>query len=57
MIGEPHTLSEAMTFPQGPEDQFGDDGQSVEIAELKSLDIESAREPEQPQYAQPDLGQ
>ena len=57
VIGEPHTLTGGMTFVKGPKSQFERDGQSVEIVELKSLDIESVRDPEQAQYAQPDLGQ
>lgn len=57
VIGEPHTLSGAITFREGPRSQFEDDGQTVQIDELKSLDIESVHAPEQPQYAQPDLGQ
>jgi uncharacterized protein YlxW (UPF0749 family) len=57
VIGDPHTLSGGMTFVQGPKSQFEQDGQTVEITELRSLDIESVREPVQPQYAQPDLGQ
>jgi uncharacterized protein YlxW (UPF0749 family) len=57
VIGEPHTLAGALTFPRGPKSEFETDGAIVEIEELKSLDIESVREPEQPQYAQPDPGQ
>ena len=57
VIGEPHTLTGGMTFLQGPKSQFEQDGQSVDIAELPSLDIEAVRDPTQPQYAQPDLGQ
>lgn len=57
VIGEPHTLSGGMTFPQGPKSQFEDDGQTVEIVELNSIDIESVREAAQPQYAEPDPGQ
>lgn len=57
VIGEPHTLAGGMTFVQGPKSQFEEDGQSVEIVELKSIDIESVRDAEQPQYAEPDPGQ
>ncbi len=57
VIGEPHTLAGAITFLQGPRSQFQEDGQSVDIDELSSLDIESVREAEQPVVAQPDPGQ
>ena len=57
VIGEPHTLTGGMTFLQGPKAQFEEDGQSVQIDELQSLDIESVREPLQPGYAQPDSSQ
>lgn len=57
VIGEPHTLSGGMTFLEGPKAQFEEDGQSVEIDELQSLDIQSVREPDQPRYAEPDDAQ
>jgi uncharacterized protein YlxW (UPF0749 family) len=57
VIGEPHTLSGGMTFLEGPKAQFEEDGQSVEIDELQSLDIQSVREPDQPRYAEPDGSQ
>lgn len=58
VIGEPHTLtSSGMDFPDGPRDQFEHDGAEVDIQELASLDIESVRDPVQPEYSQPDLGQ
>ncbi|MFC4785153.1 DUF881 domain-containing protein [Nocardioides sp. MAHUQ-72] len=57
VIGEPHTLTGGMTFPEGPRAQFESDGQSVQIDELQSLDIESVVEPSQPQYAEPDGSQ
>jgi uncharacterized protein YlxW (UPF0749 family) len=57
VIGQPHELAGAMTFPRGPKSQFEEDGAIVEIAELKSLDIESVRGPDQPRYAQPETGQ
>jgi uncharacterized protein YlxW (UPF0749 family) len=57
VIGEPHTLSGGMTFLEGPKAQFEEDGQSVEIDELQSLDIQSVVEPGQPEYAQPDGSQ
>ena len=57
VIGEPHTLAGALSFPSGPTEQFEDDGAEVDVTELKSLDIESVREPAQPQYAEPQSGQ
>ena len=57
VIGEPHTLSGGMTFLEGPKAQFEEDGQSVQIDELQSLDIQSVREPDQPRYAEPDSSQ
>ena len=53
VIGEPHTLSGALTFPKGPIEAFQTDGATVDVTELKSLDIESVRQPDQPEYAQP----
>lgn len=57
VIGEPHTLAGGITFVQGPKAQFEEDGQTVEIVELKSLDIESVVDAGDPQYAEPDQGQ
>lgn len=57
VIGEPHTLAGALSFPRGPIEQLKEDGAEVEVDELKSIDIESVREAVQPQYAQPDEGQ
>lgn len=54
VIGEPSTLAGAITFPDGPQDRFEDDHAVVETQELKSLDIESVREPVTPDFAQPD---
>ena len=57
VIGDPHTLSGALSFPSGPTEQFEEAGATVDVNELKSLDIESVRQPGQTEYAQPDLGQ
>ena len=57
VIGEPHTLAGSLSFPRGPTDQLRDDGAEVEVEELASLDIESVREPVQPQFADPQPGQ
>ncbi|CAI9414215.1 DUF881 domain-containing protein [Nocardioides sp. T2.26MG-1] len=58
VIGEPHTLaSSGIDFPDGPRDLFEDDGASVAVDELSSLDIESVVKPSEPEYAQPDASQ
>jgi uncharacterized protein YlxW (UPF0749 family) len=57
VIGDPHTLAGALSFPSGPTEQFQEAGAKVDVNELKSLDIESVRQPGQTKYAQPDLGQ
>lgn len=54
VIGEPHTLaSSGIDFPDGPRDLFEDDGATVTVDELASLDIESVVKPARPQYAEP----
>ena len=58
VIGDPHTLAgSGVDFPKGPRDQFEDDGATVEVEELASLDIESVVEPRKPEYASPDPSQ
>lgn len=44
VIGEPHTLQGALTFPQGPIDTIQDEGGSVEFDEPDRVDIESVVE-------------
>jgi uncharacterized protein YlxW (UPF0749 family) len=53
VIGEPSTLSGAITFPAGPRAQFEESGAVVQIQKLKSLDIQSVREVTPPAFAQP----
>lgn len=54
VIGEPHTLADSgIDFPGGPRDLFEDDGASVTVDELASIDIESVVEPERAGYAEP----
>lgn len=53
VIGEPGTLSGALVFAQGPIDQLEDDGATVDVAELRSLDIESVVPTTRPQFADP----
>ncbi len=57
MIGEPATLSGGLAFAQGPIDQLEDDGASVDVVELQSLDIESVRPTTRAQFADPTTAQ
>lgn len=57
VIGDPRTLHGAVDFPKGPRDQFEDEGATVEVEELASLDIETVVEPRRPEYAEPDSSQ
>ena len=57
VIGEPSTLHGAIDFPKGPRDQFEDDGATVKVDELASLDIEAVVKPRKPEYAEPDSSQ
>jgi uncharacterized protein YlxW (UPF0749 family) len=54
VIGDPHTLSGALVFNQGPASQLRDDGADVQIDELERIDIESIHDQERPEFAQPD---
>ena len=58
VIGDPTTLSSSgIDFPDGPRDLFEDDGASVTVDELGSLDIESVVKLPEPEYADPDGSQ
>lgn len=57
VIGDPHNLAGGMTFPSGPRQQFQEDGQSVSIQQLQSLDIESTVDVPAPDFAEPDASQ
>ena len=57
VIGDPHNLAGGMTFPSGPRQQFEEDGQSVSIEQLQSLDIESTVDVPAPDFAEPDASQ
>jgi len=57
VIGDPHTLAGALSFPDGPTQKFKDGGAEVQVNELTSLDIEAVRQQVQPQYAQPSTSQ
>jgi uncharacterized protein YlxW (UPF0749 family) len=54
VIGEPTTLRSGMMFLRGPVDQLEEDGATVDIQELSSLDIEAVRNPARPEFAEPD---
>jgi uncharacterized protein YlxW (UPF0749 family) len=57
-IGDPHTLATSgVDFPSGPRDLFVDDGATVSVEELASLDIESVVKTPKPDYASPAPGQ
>ena len=57
-IGDTHTLATSgIDFPSGPRDLFKDDGASVSVDELASLDIESVVKTPKPDYASPAPGQ
>lgn len=53
-IGDPHTLADSgIDFPGGPRDLFEDDGATVSVDELASLDIESVVKPAKQVFASP----
>lgn len=53
-IGDPHTLADSgIDFPGGPRDMFEDDGASITVDELGSLDIESVVKPAKQEFATP----
>jgi uncharacterized protein YlxW (UPF0749 family) len=53
-IGDPDTLADSgIDFPDGPRDLFAEDGATITVDELQSLDIESVVKPEKPGYASP----
>jgi uncharacterized protein YlxW (UPF0749 family) len=57
-IGDPHTLADSgIDFPDGPRFQLQDDGATVEVDELGSLDIESTVDQHRPEYAEPGSSQ
>jgi uncharacterized protein YlxW (UPF0749 family) len=54
VIGDPRTLADSgIDFPYGPRFLFEDDGATVSVEELASVDIESVVKAPKPQYAQP----
>jgi uncharacterized protein YlxW (UPF0749 family) len=58
VIGDPHTLAASgIDFPDGPRTLFEEDGATVDVDELASLDIESVVKAPRTEYAQPDPSQ
>lgn len=57
VIGEPNVLEGAMEFAGGPRLEIEDDGGTIEAEQVSSLDIEAVHRPEEPEYAEADLGQ
>lgn len=53
VIGDPSALAGAMSILEGPRVDLQDDGAEVEVVTLSSLDIESVRQPVEPEFAQP----
>ena len=53
VIGDPDTLAAAVEFPSGPRDLFEDDGASVEVDKLSSIDIESVVKLPRQEFAEP----
>ncbi len=56
VIGEPSVLAPALEFLLGPKAQLQEDGASLEVDELSSIDIEAVREYEEPDFSTPDPG-
>jgi uncharacterized protein YlxW (UPF0749 family) len=55
-IGEPSVLAPALEFLLGPKAQLIEDGATVDVDELSSIDIEAVQEPEEPDFSAPDPG-
>jgi uncharacterized protein YlxW (UPF0749 family) len=56
-IGEPGVLRAAVEFPLGPKKQIDEDGGTIEVRELRAVDIEAVTRRDEPRYALPDQGQ
>ncbi len=54
VIGEPSVLAPALEFLLGPKAQLQEDGATLEVDELTSIDIEAVHELEDPDFADPD---
>lgn len=53
VIGDPLTLEGALTILDGPRVKLSEEGADVDVESLSSIDIETVREPVEPEYAQP----
>lgn len=51
VIGEPSVLAPALEFLLGPKAQLQEDGATLEVDELRSIDIEAVHELEDPDFA------
>ncbi|KRB73834.1 hypothetical protein ASE01_17610 [Nocardioides sp. Root190] len=56
-IGEPGVLRAAIDFALGPKKQIKEDGGTIEVRELRAVDIEAVTRRDEPRYALPDQGQ
>jgi uncharacterized protein YlxW (UPF0749 family) len=56
VIGEPSTLASSLEFLLGPRAQLEEDGATVDVDELTSIDIEAVHDPEDPDFSTPDPG-
>lgn len=54
VIGDPHTLSGALSLIDGPISQLHADGADVKVEQEKAIDITAVRQPVSPKYAQPE---
>ena len=53
VVGAPHTLNDAVTFPGGFRDGVVQDGAGLEVTESDVVEVGSLRSIEPPEYAQP----
>ncbi|MEZ0581237.1 DUF881 domain-containing protein [Nocardioides sp. MH1] len=56
VIGDPSLLASSLEFLLGPRKQLEEDGATLDVDQLSSIDIESVREVDQPDFADPDAG-
>ncbi len=52
VIGPPDNLVNALRFPEGPQDQFAEDGAELTFDDVASLDIDTVRDPVEADVAQ-----
>ena len=53
VIGPPDALVAALRFPEGPQDEFAQDGAQLTFQEQSSVDVETTREPSPADEAEP----